>query len=227
MTRACVSALTHWRNPFWLKRGVTLDTAHKRKVVMTDASNKGWGALCEGKLIFGLWAEVESTLHINCLEMLAVCQACHTGTPCASTLRHQVRGVIHKSPWRPRLEATLHVGERPSWVGPEQSALAEGEACAICMFNKMYIIVLMNTQNQIHQNSLYNIYTHKKVKTNPVVLTLSDMASDRQKSSVWLVTQRMYYITHTSYSFILLLYLLLSGNSTIVTLLFLHVPQKL
>ncbi len=42
----------------------------------------------------------------------------------------------------------------------------------------------------------------KKVKSNPVVvLILSDMASDTQKTSVGLVTQIMYYITHTSYSF--------------------------
>ncbi len=55
VTRACVSALAHWRDPFWLKQGVILDTAHKRKVVTTEASNKGWGALCEGKPTFGLW----------------------------------------------------------------------------------------------------------------------------------------------------------------------------
>ncbi len=74
---------------------------------------------------------------INCLEMLAVYQACqffiparHSGTPCASTLRQQVRGVIHKSPGRPRLEATLYAGERLSCVGSEQSALTEGNACA-------------------------------------------------------------------------------------------------
>ncbi len=61
---------------------------------------------------------------------LSILPTGHMGTPCASMLRQQVRGVIHKSPGRPRLEATLHAGERPSCVGPEQSALAEGDACA-------------------------------------------------------------------------------------------------
>ncbi len=41
VTRACVSALACWRDPFWLKRGVILDMAHRRKVVTTDTSNKG------------------------------------------------------------------------------------------------------------------------------------------------------------------------------------------
>ncbi len=75
VTRACVSALACWRDHFWLKRGVILDTEHRRKVIMADTSNKGWGALCEGKPTFTLWSEEESGLHINCLEMLAVCQA--------------------------------------------------------------------------------------------------------------------------------------------------------
>ncbi len=48
-----------WRDLFWLKQGMILDTAHRRKVVTTDASNKGWGALCEGKPTFGLWSEKE------------------------------------------------------------------------------------------------------------------------------------------------------------------------
>ncbi len=61
---------------------------------------------------------------------LSILPAGHTGTPCASMLRQQVRGVIHKSPGRPHLEATLHAGERPSCVGSEQSALTEGDTCA-------------------------------------------------------------------------------------------------
>ncbi len=67
VTQACESALAPWRDPFWLKRGVILDTAHRRKVVKTDASNKRWGALCEGKPTFGLWSEEESGLQTNCL----------------------------------------------------------------------------------------------------------------------------------------------------------------
>ncbi len=61
---------------------------------------------------------------------LSILPTGHTGTPCASTLRQQVRGVIHKSPGWPRLESTLHAGDRPSCVGPEQSALTEGDTCA-------------------------------------------------------------------------------------------------
>ncbi len=61
---------------------------------------------------------------------LSIFPAGHLGTPCANMLRQQIRGVIHKSPGRPRLEATLHAGERPSCVGSEQSALTEGDACA-------------------------------------------------------------------------------------------------
>ncbi len=41
VTRACVSAPACWRDLLWLKQGGILDTAHRRNVVMTDASNKG------------------------------------------------------------------------------------------------------------------------------------------------------------------------------------------
>ncbi len=60
--------------------GTVIDS-YRRKVVTTDASNKCWGALCKGKQIFGLWSEEESGLHINCLEMLTVCQACQFFLP--------------------------------------------------------------------------------------------------------------------------------------------------
>ncbi len=68
--------------------------------------------------------------------MLAVCQACQFFLPDIRGHHVLVRsdkhvcGVIHKTPGRSRLVVTLHAGERPSCVGTEQSALAEGNACA-------------------------------------------------------------------------------------------------
>ncbi len=59
---------------------------------------------------------------------LSILPAGHTGTPCASMLRQLVHGVIHKSPGRPRLEATLHAGKRTSCVGSKQSTLTKGDA---------------------------------------------------------------------------------------------------
>ncbi len=54
---------------------------HTKKVVTTDASNTGWGALYEGKPTFGHWSKAEKGFHINCLEMLAVCRACQFFLP--------------------------------------------------------------------------------------------------------------------------------------------------
>ncbi len=64
------------------------------------------------------------------MPCLSILPAGHKGTPCANTLRQQVCGVIHKSPGRPRLDAPLHAGEKPSRLGSDQSALTEGDACA-------------------------------------------------------------------------------------------------
>ncbi len=69
----------------------------------------------------------------NAISMsgLSILPAGHSETPCANTLRQQVRGVIHKLPELPCLEVTLYAGEWPSCVGSEQYALTEGDACAL------------------------------------------------------------------------------------------------
>ncbi len=81
VNQACITALTPWKNPRWMEKGVAMGLVHTRKVVTTDVSNTGWGALCEGKPTFGHWSETESGFHINCLEMLAVCRACQFFLP--------------------------------------------------------------------------------------------------------------------------------------------------
>ena len=72
VNQACLAALEPWMNPVWFSRGVPLQAVSRRTVLSTDASNLGWGALCEGRPAFGSWSHEESHLHINCLEMLAV-----------------------------------------------------------------------------------------------------------------------------------------------------------
>ncbi|KAL0172890.1 hypothetical protein M9458_033201, partial [Cirrhinus mrigala] len=79
--QACVEALIPWKNSQWMERGVPLGMVCRRKVVTADASNTGWGALCDGKPAFGLWTKAEAGTHINCLEMLAVCRALHYFLP--------------------------------------------------------------------------------------------------------------------------------------------------
>ena len=78
VSQDCISALTPWRDMQWMERGAPLGMVCRRKVISTDASNKGWGALCEGKPAFGQWSKEESRLHINCLEMIAVQRACQS-----------------------------------------------------------------------------------------------------------------------------------------------------
>lgn len=53
-----------------VRRGCGND--HKRKVILTDASNSGWGTLYEGRPVFGLWTAQGGRLHINCLKLKAV-----------------------------------------------------------------------------------------------------------------------------------------------------------
>ena len=71
VTQTCIIALQPWTVTEWFQRGVSMGTFSRRKVISTDASNTGWGAVCEGSPAFGPWSAQESLLHINCLEMLA------------------------------------------------------------------------------------------------------------------------------------------------------------
>ncbi len=105
--------------------------AHRRKVVTTDASNKSWGALCEGKPNFGLWSEKESGLHINCLEMLAVCQACQFFLPDIRVLvcsdSRSVVSYINNQGGLILKRLCMLANDLLVWA---QSALTEGDICA-------------------------------------------------------------------------------------------------
>ena len=61
----------------WWIQNVGLDVyplnEEKTKVQMeTDASMKGWGAVCQNEKTGGRWKDVEKEMHINALELLAI-----------------------------------------------------------------------------------------------------------------------------------------------------------
>lgn len=39
--------------------------------IFSDASKKGWGVACGGETANGHWSDIETNLHINCLELMA------------------------------------------------------------------------------------------------------------------------------------------------------------
>ena len=59
-----IANLEHWN-------GKTFLAASPDLVICCDASLKGWGAVCGSAGTQGLWSEVESTWHINALELQA------------------------------------------------------------------------------------------------------------------------------------------------------------
>lgn len=68
----CVMALRRWRHPAFLVKGVPTGPILSRKVVTTDASMSGWGGICEGRCVRGVWSRDLQRSHINYLELFAV-----------------------------------------------------------------------------------------------------------------------------------------------------------
>ncbi len=89
-----------------LRHGAQKEGCHDRHF------QKGLGSAVRGQTDLrslvrtGVGPEHQLPRNASSVSGLSILPAGHTGT-CASMLRQQVRGVIHKSPGRPRLEATL------------------------------------------------------------------------------------------------------------------------
>ncbi len=136
VNQACVTALTPWKNPRWMEKGVAMGLVHTRKVVTTDASNTGWGGAVRRQTDLRPLVEDGERLphqllgNASSLSSLPVFPAGPNRTPCADSLRQHVRGVLYKSPGRCLLEAPLYSGRAPSGMGSAQPALAEGSTPA-------------------------------------------------------------------------------------------------
>ncbi|XP_056307255.1 uncharacterized protein LOC130219008 [Danio aesculapii] len=68
----CVMALHHWKNPCIFRSGAPLGSVSLRKVVTTDASLTGWGAVFQGRSVNGRWTHRLRELHIIMLELMVV-----------------------------------------------------------------------------------------------------------------------------------------------------------
>ncbi len=136
VNQACVTALTPWKNPRWMKKGVAMGLVHTRKVVTTDASNSALGGTVRRQTDLRPLVEGGERLphqllgNASSLSSLPVFPAGPNRTPCADSLRQHVRGVLYKSPGRCLLEAPLYSGRAPSGMGSAQPALAEGSTPA-------------------------------------------------------------------------------------------------
>ncbi|XP_070173457.1 uncharacterized protein [Littorina saxatilis] len=62
-----------WLDSAWLTQGVPISLPLPELHLFTDASLQGWGAHLEGNTASGLWDQAQKLLHINILELEAVC----------------------------------------------------------------------------------------------------------------------------------------------------------
>ncbi|XP_067233771.1 uncharacterized protein [Chanodichthys erythropterus] len=75
VTQRCLRALAVWKKPWFLSQGLVLGAPCRRKMLTTDASLTGWGAIMSGRSAQGLWEGHHQSRHINQLEMVAVFRA--------------------------------------------------------------------------------------------------------------------------------------------------------
>src|SRR4029434_11094279 len=68
-------ALAVWRTPGFLAASGPMGIMTHRVVVTTDASTRGWGAVCEGESVNGRWSAAEAVSRINVLELRTVALA--------------------------------------------------------------------------------------------------------------------------------------------------------
>ncbi len=106
---ACVSALARGRDLFWLKQCVILDTAHRRKVVMTDKIWEVFGrARLDGDSIFTRRQENESpTSSYSSTLGLTYCTKGPERAPVGTIVTHEPQSTLVKN----RPAASIGIGQ--------------------------------------------------------------------------------------------------------------------
>ncbi len=75
VTRQGLHTLSMWFRPRFLTLDPTLGPCCHRKMLTTDASLTGWGAVLDGRPAQGIWRGHFLEWHINCLKMMALFRA--------------------------------------------------------------------------------------------------------------------------------------------------------
>ncbi len=130
VNQACVTALTPWKNPRWMKKGVAMGLVHTGKLSRQTPPTQVGGRCAKANRPSAIGRRRRGLPHqllgnASSLSSLPVFPA---GPNCL--LRQHVRGVLYKSPGRCLLEAPLYSGRAPSGMGSAQPALAEGSTPA-------------------------------------------------------------------------------------------------
>jgi len=82
LSEDCRDDLQWWIDQMSNWNGRSIITPAPDLTITTDASLKGWGAVCQGRHTRGLWTQEESSsLHINALELKAALFAVRAFTP--------------------------------------------------------------------------------------------------------------------------------------------------
>ena len=85
--------------------------------IETDASTKGWGAVCNGVRTGGPWSPQERTMHINCLELLAA----HLAIKCYAKNKTNLTIILKMD----SMSALTYINKRGGTISPRLNQLAK------------------------------------------------------------------------------------------------------
>ena len=105
----------NWNGKTLIKREVDL-------TIESDASRTGWGAACQRQRTGGPWTQVESQMHINCLELLAAADVRkeHNWDINTTEIGQHISCCIHKQPGGRSLPRAGSTSQEPVDVVPRE-----------------------------------------------------------------------------------------------------------
>ncbi len=133
VTRQGLRTLSMWFRPRFLTLGPTLGPCCRRKMLTTDASLTGWGAVLDGRPAQGIWRGHLLEWHINCLEMMALFRALKyflqqlRGYHVLVRVDNTAGSLLHKSPGRTAFAPPEQASAAGSASGTGQVPVPQGD----------------------------------------------------------------------------------------------------